>query len=85
MPESPMVGAKILQDWQQQLQEIATAAGRKEAEVVREALAQYLGRTDPAASKVRTKALRIGWRLRAEVGRVGMYLLMNICCCNKKP
>lgn len=28
---------------------LATASGRKEAEVVREALAQYLGQTDPAA------------------------------------
>ena len=33
-----------------QIQEIA-AAGRKEAEVVREALAQYLGRTDPSSVK----------------------------------
>jgi RHH-type rel operon transcriptional repressor/antitoxin RelB len=34
-----------------QIQEIAAAAGRKEAEVVREALAQYLGRTDPSSVK----------------------------------
>lgn len=51
MPESPMVGARVPLDWQQQIQEIAAAAGRKEAEVVREALAQYLGQTDPAAVK----------------------------------
>ena len=51
MPESPMVGARVLQDWQQQIQEIAAAAGRKEAEVIREALAQYLGQTDPAVIK----------------------------------
>ena len=51
MPESPMVGARVPQDWQQQIQEIASAAGRKEAEVVREALAQYLGRTDPSSVK----------------------------------
>lgn len=51
MPESPMVGARVPQDWQQQIQEIAQAAGRKEAEVVREALAQYLGRTNPSSVK----------------------------------
>ena len=51
MAESPMVGAKVPQDWQQQIQEIAAAAGRKEAEVVREAIGQYLGQTDPASVK----------------------------------
>ncbi|PSB24474.1 hypothetical protein C7B70_25435 [Chlorogloea sp. CCALA 695] len=30
---------------------LALAAGRKEAEIVREALAQYLGKTDPSSVK----------------------------------
>lgn len=51
MPESPLVGARVPLDWQQKIQEIAQAAGRKEAEVVREAIAQYLGQTDPEAIK----------------------------------
>ena len=51
MPESPMVGARVPQDWQQQIQEIAAAAGRKEAEVIREAIGQYLGQIDPASVK----------------------------------
>ncbi len=51
MAESPMVGARVPQDWLQQIQEIATASGRKEAEVVREAIAQYLGQTDPSSVK----------------------------------
>ena len=51
MPESPMVGARVPQDWQQQIHEIAAATGRKEADVVREALAQYLGKTDPSSVK----------------------------------
>lgn len=51
MPESPMVGARVPQDWQQQIQEIAQATGRKEAEIVREALAQYLRKTDPSSVK----------------------------------
>ncbi len=49
MAESPMVGARVPQDWQQQISAIALAAGRKEAEIVREALGQYLGQTDPAS------------------------------------
>ena len=51
MAESPMVGARVPQDWQQQISAIASAAGRKEAEIVRDAIAQYLGKTDPTAVK----------------------------------
>jgi RHH-type rel operon transcriptional repressor/antitoxin RelB len=51
MAESPMVGARVPQEWQQQINAIALASGRKEAEVVREALGQYLGRTDPGSVK----------------------------------
>jgi RHH-type rel operon transcriptional repressor/antitoxin RelB len=51
MPLKPQVGARVPQNWQQQIQEIAAASGRKEAEVVREAIAQYLGKTAPAAVK----------------------------------
>ncbi len=58
MPESPMVGARVPQDWYRQIQKIATAAGRKEAEVVREALAQYLGKTDPSSVKGATGDLQ---------------------------
>jgi len=51
MAESPMVGARVPQEWQQQLSAIAVATGRKEAEVVRKALGQYLGKTDPDSIK----------------------------------
>lgn len=51
MAESPMVGARVPLDWQQQISAIAEVSGRKEAEVVREAIAQYLGQTDPLAVK----------------------------------
>ena len=51
MPESPMVGARVPQDWQQQIDEIASVTGRKEADVVREDRAQYLGKTDPNSVK----------------------------------
>jgi len=42
---------RVPQDWQQQISAIALAAGRKEAEIVRDAIAQYLGKTDPTAVK----------------------------------
>jgi RHH-type rel operon transcriptional repressor/antitoxin RelB len=51
MAESPIVGARVPQDWQQQIQAIARASGRKEAEIVREALGQYLGKTDLGSVK----------------------------------
>ena len=51
MAESPMVGARVPQEWQQQINAIAVATGRKEAEIVREALGQDLGKTDPDSIK----------------------------------
>ena len=51
MSESPMVGARVPHDWQQQIQEIASGSGRKEAEIVREAIAQYLVWTDFSSVK----------------------------------
>lgn len=43
MASSPMVGARVTLEWQEQIQALAAASGRKEAEVVREALGEYLG------------------------------------------
>jgi len=51
MAESPMVGARCPVAWQQQISAIAAASGRRESEVVREAIARYLGQTDPTAVK----------------------------------
>ena len=51
MAESPMVGARVPQEWQQQISAIALATGRKEAEIVREALGQYLGKNDLGSVK----------------------------------
>ncbi len=51
MASSPMVGARVPQEWQQQISASANATGRKEAEIVREALGQYLGKTDPGSVK----------------------------------
>lgn len=51
MAESPIIGARVPQDWQQRISAISLASGRKEAEIVREALGQYLVRTDPGVVK----------------------------------
>lgn len=51
MAESPMVGARVPQDWQQQIIALAAATGRKEAEIVRDAIAQYLGKTEVSSVK----------------------------------
>ncbi len=50
MAVSPMLGAWVPQDWQQQISVIA-ASGRKEAKIVRDAIAQYLGKTDQSSVK----------------------------------
>jgi RHH-type rel operon transcriptional repressor/antitoxin RelB len=41
-----MLGARCPVEWQEKIRGIAEATGRKQAEVVREAIAQYLGETD---------------------------------------
>jgi RHH-type rel operon transcriptional repressor/antitoxin RelB len=52
-----MVGARVPQDWQERIRAIAAVAGRKESEVVREAIAQYLGTTDPSSVKTAIASL----------------------------
>lgn len=50
MPEQSLVGARVTTDWQQQIQELIVAlAGLMSALVMREAIAQSLGRTDPSS------------------------------------
>ena len=51
MPEQSLVGARVTQDCQQQIQEIAALAGLMSAQVVISAIAQDLGRTDPSSIK----------------------------------
>jgi len=55
MAESLMVGARVPQDWQERIRAIAAVAGRKEAEIIREALGQYLGQTDPNTFRLSAK------------------------------
>lgn len=51
MAESPMLGTRCPVEWQQKIKDIADATGRKEAEIVREAIANYLGENDPGSVK----------------------------------
>ena len=44
--QQPMVGARVPHPWKDQIDGITQATGKSESEIVREALAQYLGRTD---------------------------------------
>jgi RHH-type rel operon transcriptional repressor/antitoxin RelB len=46
-----MLGARCPVEWQEKVRGIAEASGKKEAEIVREAIAAYLGKTDPSAVK----------------------------------
>ncbi len=44
--QKPMVGARVPHSWKDQIQSICTETGKSESEVVQEAIAQYLGKTD---------------------------------------
>ncbi len=41
-----MVGARIPHSWKEQIQGVCLETGKTESELVQEAIAQYLGRTD---------------------------------------
>ena len=44
--QKPMVGARVPHSWKDQIQSICNEMGKSESEVVQEAIAQYLGKTD---------------------------------------
>lgn len=75
MAESPMLGARCPTEWAEQVKAIATATGRKEAEVVREAIGAYLGKHDPSA--IRNTLEDVQLRLAAveqKLGRLGRLI-----------
>lgn len=53
--QKPMVEARIPHSWKEQLQGVCLETGKTESEVVQEAIAQYLGRTDLNSVMVLTK------------------------------
>jgi len=44
--QKPMVGARVPHSWKDQIQSICNETGKSESEVVQEAIAAYLGKTD---------------------------------------
>ena len=72
MAESPMFCARVPSEWQEKIRGIAEADGRREAEVVHEAIGQYLAEVDASAVKgaiadlqerlAKVKALLAGFR-----------------------
>jgi RHH-type rel operon transcriptional repressor/antitoxin RelB len=51
MSKLKMVGTRVEERWIEQIRAIANLTGQKESEVVRSAIAQYLGESDPTAIK----------------------------------
>jgi predicted DNA-binding protein len=47
--QKPMVGARVPLEWKQQILGICQESGKSESEVVQEAIAAYLGRTNVAS------------------------------------
>lgn len=65
-----MVGARIPRAWMDQIQGICQESGKSPSEVVQEALAEYLGRTDVdsvSSLKKRVAALERKYRKLAEL------------------
>ena len=53
----PIASARIPHDWHQQISAIAAETGKTPSEVVKEAIGQYLGKTDPEAVAVMSRRL----------------------------
>ncbi|MDX2242351.1 MAG: hypothetical protein NW224_16830 [Leptolyngbyaceae cyanobacterium bins.302] len=44
--QKPMVGARVPHSWKEQIETLGRESGKTESEIVQEAIAQYLGKTD---------------------------------------
>ncbi|NEQ29605.1 MAG: CopG family transcriptional regulator [Leptolyngbya sp. SIO4C5] len=55
--EKPLVATRVPHSWVAQIEELSQETGKSQSEIVREALSQYLGKTDPDA--VATMARRL--------------------------
>ena len=53
----PIASARVPHEWHQQISEIAAETGRTSSDVVKEALGQYLGKTDPEAVAAMSRRL----------------------------
>lgn len=55
--QKPMVGARIPPSWKLQIQTLCQEAGKSESEIVQEAIAAYLGKTDAESIASMSKRL----------------------------
>ena len=55
--KKPLIAGRIPAAWMSQIEEIQQETGQSQSEVVQEAIAQYLGKTDP--SSVQSMARRL--------------------------
>lgn len=51
MARKPQVSTRVPEAWKHQIQEICAASGKRESEVICEAIAAYLGKTPPDSVK----------------------------------
>ncbi len=51
MAESPMLGARCPVEWQQEIKNIARASKKTDADIIREAIGEYLGKTSAGGIK----------------------------------
>jgi RHH-type rel operon transcriptional repressor/antitoxin RelB len=68
--QKPMVGARVDYSWKDQIEKICRESGKTESEVVREAIAAYLGKTNVESvmsMNQRIKALERKYQKLAEI------------------
>lgn len=53
----PIASARVPHEWHQQISAIAAETGRTPSDVVKEAIGQYLGKTDPEAVAAMSRRL----------------------------
>jgi predicted DNA-binding protein len=65
--EKPLASARIPQEWSDQIQQIARESGKSASEVVREAIALYLGKVDGESISTMNRRLS---KLERQVGKL---------------
>lgn len=56
--QQPLVAGRIPAAWMNQIEQIQKETGQCQSEVVREAIAQYLGKTDPSSVAAMSRRIK---------------------------